>query len=29
MPWGRRTAFIGDPDGKIHELYSYRPEDFE
>jgi len=22
MPWGRVTAFIADPDGNIHELYS-------
>ena len=22
MPWGRRTAFIADPEGKIHEIYS-------
>jgi len=29
MPWGRKTAFIADPDGNIHELYSYRSEDFE
>ncbi|MBN2335677.1 VOC family protein [Candidatus Bathyarchaeota archaeon] len=25
MPWGRRTAFIADPDGNIHELFSLRP----
>ncbi len=24
MPWGRRTAFISDPDGNIHEIYSLR-----
>ena len=24
MPWGRRTAFIADPEGNIHELYSLR-----
>ena len=24
MPWGRSTAFIADPDGNIHELYSLR-----
>jgi catechol 2,3-dioxygenase-like lactoylglutathione lyase family enzyme len=29
MTWGRKTAFIGDPDGNIHEIYSYKPEDFE
>ena len=29
MPWGRKTAFIGDPDGNIHEIYSYKPGDFE
>jgi len=29
MPWGRKTAFIADPDGNIHEIYSYKPEDFE
>ena len=28
MPWGRKTAFIADPDGSIHEIYSYKPEDF-
>ncbi|MBC8498476.1 VOC family protein [Candidatus Bathyarchaeota archaeon] len=28
MPWGRKTAFIADPDGNIHEIYSYKPEDF-
>ena len=22
MPWGRRTAFIADPEGNIHEIYS-------
>lgn len=22
MPWGRRTAFIEDPEGNIHEVYS-------
>jgi len=22
MPWGRRTAFIADPEGNIHEVYS-------
>lgn len=27
MPWGRKTAFIGDPDGNIHEIYSRKPED--
>jgi predicted enzyme related to lactoylglutathione lyase len=27
MPWGRKTAFIADPDGNIHEIYSYKPED--
>jgi lactoylglutathione lyase len=27
MPWGRKTAFIADPDGNIHEIYSYRPEE--
>ena len=26
MPWGRKTAFISDPDGNIHELYSYKAE---
>jgi len=25
MPWGRSTAFIADPDGNIHELYSLKP----
>jgi len=25
MPWGRRTAFVSDPDGNIHEIYSLRP----
>ena len=29
MPWGRKTAFIADPDGNIHEIYSYKSEDFE
>jgi catechol 2,3-dioxygenase-like lactoylglutathione lyase family enzyme len=29
MPWGRKTAFFADPDGNIHEIYSYKPEDFE
>jgi lactoylglutathione lyase len=24
MPWGRMTAFFADPDGNIHELYSFR-----
>jgi lactoylglutathione lyase len=24
MPWGRRTAFIADPEGNIHEIYSLR-----
>ena len=24
MPWGRRTAFIADPEGNIHEVYSLR-----
>jgi catechol 2,3-dioxygenase-like lactoylglutathione lyase family enzyme len=24
MPWGRMTAFLADPDGNIHELYSLR-----
>ena len=28
MPWGRKTAFIADPDGNIHEIYSYKPEGF-
>ena len=28
MPWGRKTAFFADPDGNIHEIYSYKPEDF-
>ena len=27
MPWGRKTAFISDPEGNIHEIYSYKPED--
>jgi lactoylglutathione lyase len=27
MPWGRKTAFIADPEGNIHEIYSYRPEE--
>lgn len=27
MPWGRKTAFIADPEGNIHEIYSYIPED--
>ena len=27
MPWGRKTAFIADPDGNIHEIYSHKPED--
>jgi len=27
MPWGRSTAFIADPDGNIHELYSLKPGD--
>jgi len=27
MPWGRRTAFIADPEGNIHEVYSLREED--
>jgi lactoylglutathione lyase len=26
MPWGRVTAFIADPDGNIHELYSDKAE---
>ena len=25
MPWGRRTAFISDPEVNIHEIYSLRP----
>jgi catechol 2,3-dioxygenase-like lactoylglutathione lyase family enzyme len=29
MPWGRMTAFIADPDGNIHEIYSYRDEEIE
>jgi catechol 2,3-dioxygenase-like lactoylglutathione lyase family enzyme len=29
MPWGRKTAFFADPDGNIHEIYSYKPEDFK
>ena len=29
MPWGRKTAFISDPEGNIHELYSYKPEDLK
>ena len=24
MPWGRKTGFIADPEGNIHELYSYK-----
>ena len=24
MPWGRMTAFFGDPEGNIHELYSLK-----
>lgn len=24
MPWGRRTGFIADPEGNIHEIYSYK-----
>jgi catechol 2,3-dioxygenase-like lactoylglutathione lyase family enzyme len=24
MAWGRRTAFFGDPEGNIHELYSLK-----
>ena len=27
MPWGRKTAFIADPDGNIHEIYSHKPDD--
>jgi lactoylglutathione lyase len=27
MPWGRKTAFIADPEGNIHEIYSYGPEE--
>ena len=26
MPWGRQTAFIADPDGNIHEIYSVQEE---
>lgn len=26
MPWVRKTAFIADPDGNIHEIHSYRKE---
>ena len=22
MPWGQRTAFFGDPDGNIHEVFA-------
>jgi len=29
MAWGRKTAFFADPDGNIHEIYSYKLEDFE
>ena len=29
MPWMRKTAFIADPDGNIHEIYSYKVEDPE
>ena len=28
-PWGRKTAFFADPEGNIHEIYSYKPEDLE
>ncbi len=29
MPWERRTAFIADPEGNIHEIYSlHEGEDF-
>jgi len=24
MPWGRKTGFISDPDGNIHEIYSIK-----
>lgn len=27
MPWGRKTAFIADPEGNIHEIYSYKPDE--
>jgi catechol 2,3-dioxygenase-like lactoylglutathione lyase family enzyme len=27
MPWGQRTAFFADPDGNIHELFAYLPEE--
>ncbi|MCW4048807.1 MAG: VOC family protein [Candidatus Bathyarchaeota archaeon] len=26
MPWGRKTAFIADPEGNIHEIYSEKIE---
>lgn len=26
MPWGRKTGFIADPDGNIHEIYSDKSE---
>ena len=26
MPWMRKTAFIADPDGNIHEIYSCKVE---
>ena len=29
MPWMRKTAFIADPDGNIHKIYSYRVENPE
>jgi CMP/dCMP kinase len=25
MPWGQRTAFFADPEGYIHEIFSYLP----
>lgn len=26
QPWGQRTAFIADPDGNIHEIFSELPK---
>lgn len=29
MPWGRKTGFISDPDGNIHEIYSLKQGETE
>ena len=29
MPWGQKTAFFADPEGNIHELFTYLPDEVE